>query len=646
MDCCRLFHPYPQPLPLPPPSSTPRPTHLQWGLCRGRRRRRHHFLRCVAASAATLQKELAAPRAPAAAENPGPANPPKVFGRMPERNAATVSVAGNLFDETPQTCSAGSGAGGLGVSGEAPRDGGGKSASAAIVALAHAGRHAEVVELFCRMQMGGVRVNRFVLPSVLGACAGLNDIRMLRSVHALIIKCARCQHVIVGTTLVDGYTDFGLMDDARKVFDEITGANIVSWSVLIGGYARSSRWEEALDAFCSMRHAEVLPNYSVLVMGIQACGALGRLVHGKQLHALAVVLGFERNTTVWNCIIDMYGKCGDIDSCRMVFETMIGRDQVSWNTIISSYARLGLCEEALDMIVQMQETGFIVDRFTLGSGVTACAQLSDINSGRAFHGYLVRRLMDTDVIQGSALVDMYGKCSSMEFARLVFDRMDERNYVSWNALLSGYVENRQVDLALEIFRQMKCKNIKYNQHTFANLLKLFGSRRYKEYGRQIHCHAIKTIDKMNVVLETELIDMYAKCGCIEVARLLFHGMNERNLISWNALLSGYAGDGQPFETINIYRQMELACIRPDQYTLAGLLSLCRYQGLLHYGRQIHAHLIKIGAEMNVVMQTILVHMYIKCRRQQDAENVCRMIEERNSFVIDAFSKVYGDEYLI
>jgi hypothetical protein len=92
--------------------------------------------------------------------------------------------------------------------------------------------------------------------------------------------------------------------------------------------------------------------------------------------------------------------------------------------------------------------------------------------------------------------------------------------------------------------------------------------------------------------------------------------------------------------------MELACIRPDKYTLAGLLSLCRYQGLLHYGRQIHAHLIKMGSEMNVVMQTILVHMYIKCMRQQDAENVCIMIEERNSYVLDAFSKVYGDDYLI
>uniref|UniRef100_A0A0E0NKN3 Pentatricopeptide repeat-containing protein n=1 Tax=Oryza rufipogon TaxID=4529 RepID=A0A0E0NKN3_ORYRU len=644
MDSCRLLHPYPQPLPLPPPppTSTPRPTHLQWGALR-RRRRRHHFLRCVAASAATLQKELTVPRTPTAAQSPGPVNPPTLFDRMPERSVATVSAADNLLDEMSRTC----GAGQRGRPLEAPpRDGGGKSASAAIVALAHAGRHAEVVELFCRMRRGGVPVSRFVLPSVLAACAGLRDIGMLRAVHALVIKCGLCQHVIVGTALVDGYTDFGLVDDARKAFDEITDANIVSWSVLIGGYARSSRWEETLDAFSAMRRAGVLPNDSVLVMAIQACGALGRLVHGKQLHGLAVVLGFDRNATVWNCLMDMYGKCGDIDSCKMVFETMIGRDQVSWNTLISSYARVGLCEEALDMIVQMQESGYIVDRFTLGSGVTACARLADIDSGRAFHGYLVRRLLDTDVIQGSALVDMYGKCHNMELAHIVFDRMDERNYVSWDALLSGYVENEQVDLALEIFRQMGCANIKYNQHNFANLLKLCGSQRYKEYGRQIHGHAIKTINKMNVVLETELIDMYAKCGCIEVARLLFLRMNERNLISWNALLSGYAADGQPVATINIYRQMELACIRPDKYTLAGLLSLCRYQGLLHYGRQIHAHLIKMGSEMNVVMQTILVHMYIKCMRQQDAENVCIMIEERNSYVLDAFSKVYGDDYLI
>ncbi|KAG8059510.1 hypothetical protein GUJ93_ZPchr0002g26671 [Zizania palustris] len=566
MDSCRLLHPYPQP---------PQPSHLRWGL----RRRRRRFLRCVDSSAATLQKELIVPHAPTTVHNPGPVNPPTLFGRMPEMSVSTISTAGNLFDEMS-------------------RDGGGKSA---IAALAHAGRHAEVVELFCRMQRGNGPVSKFVLPSVLGACAGLRDSRMLRAVHALVLKCGLCQHVVVGTSLVDACVDLGRMDDARKAFDEITDTNMVSWSVLIGGYVRSSRWEEAWDAFSAMQIVGVLPNVCILVMAIQACSALGRLAHGKQLHVLAVVLGFERNATVGNCLIDMYGKCGDIGSCSMVFEMMIVRDQVSWNTIISSYASFGLCKEALDMIVQMQECGFIVDRFTLGSGVTACARLTDIDSGSAFHAYLIRRLLDTDVILGSALVDMYGKCGNLELARLVFDRMDERNYVSWDALLSGYIENGQVELALEIFQQMGCANIRYNQHTFANLLKLCGSQRYKEYGRQIHGHAIKIIDKMNVVLETELIDMYAKCGCIEVAQLLFLRMNERNLISWNALLSGYAGDGQPVATINIYHQMELACIRPDQYTLAGLLSLCRYQGLLHYGKQIHAHLIKIGSEMNVIL---------------------------------------------
>jgi pentatricopeptide repeat protein len=235
-------------------------------------------------------------------------------------------------------------------------------------------------------------------------------------------------------------------------------------------------------------------------MAIQACGALGCLVRGKQMHTMAVVLGFERNATVWNCLIDMYGKCGSMESCRRVFDTTISRDQVSWNTIISSYVRLGLCKEALEMIVQMQESGFTIDRFTLGSGVAACAHLADIDSGREFHGYLVRRALDTDVIRGSALVDMYGKCGYMDLARLVFHRMDERNYVSWDALLSGFVENGLVDSALDTFRQMESANIKSNQHTFANLLRLCGDRRYREYGRQIHGHAIRIINQMNVVL--------------------------------------------------------------------------------------------------------------------------------------------------
>ncbi|RLN09290.1 putative pentatricopeptide repeat-containing protein [Panicum miliaceum] len=641
MAAC-LLRPYPPGLPPSRADSNPashQPTRLRWGL--GRRRRRRHILRCVAASTATLQRELVLP-SPRTEQSPGPANPRNLFDRMPDRSVATVPGAANLLDKRPRT--KGKGSEEQNRSG-APK-GGEKSRSGAVVALAHAGRHEELVEHFRRMRGEGVPASRFVLPSVFRACARLQDSRMLRAVHGLVIKCSLCQHVVVGTALIDAYVDFGFLDDAKKVFNEIREPNAVSWSVIIGGYARFSQWDEAWVALLAMQHSGVLPNVSVLVMAIQASGALGCLVRGKQMHAMAVVLGFGMNATVWNCLIDMYGKCGSMESCKGVFDTMIGRDQVSWNTIVSRYVRLGLCEEALDMIVRMQESGFTTDRFTLGSGVAACAHLGDTYSGRAFHGHLIRRALDTDVIRGTALVDMYGKSGNMELARLVFDRMDERNYVSWDALLSGYVENGLVDSALDTFRKMESANIKPNQHTFANLLRLCGDRRYKEYGRQIHGHAIKVINQMNVVLETELIDMYAKCGCIEVSRLLFLRMNERNLISWNTLLSGYVGDRQSVATINIYRQMELACVRPDLYTLAGLLNLCRFQGLLHYGRQIHARLIKTGSEMNVVLQTLLVHMYFKCRRWRDARNVCTLIRERNSHVYEAFFKVYGDDYLI
>ncbi|CAD6249584.1 unnamed protein product [Miscanthus lutarioriparius] len=637
-----LVRPYPPGLPAPradPNPASHQPTRLEWDLGRRRRYRRRHLLRCIAASASTLQRELITLPITRTTQNPGPVNPPNLLDGMPERSTMKISSAGNLLDERLRT-------GGQRASGRDPHEGGRKSESAAFVALAHAGRHGEVIELFRSMRREGVPVSRFVLPSVFRACAALWDIRMLRAVHGLVINCSLCQHVVVGTALAAAYIDLGLVDDASKVFSDIRQPNAVSWSVIIGGYARSSQWDKAWDAFSAMQCSGLLPNVSVLVMAIQACGALGCLVRGKQMHTMAVVLGFERNATVWNCLIDIYGKCGSMESCKRVFDTTISRDQVSWNTIISSYVRLGFCEEALEMIVQMQESGFAIDRFTLGSGVAACAHLADIDSGRAFHGYLIRRALDTDVIRGSALVDMYGKCGYMDLARLVFDRMDERNYVSWDALLSGFVENGLVDSALDTFRQMESANIKSNQHTFTNLLRLCSDRRYREYGRQIHGHAIRVINQMNVVLETELIDMYAKCGCIEVSRLLFLRMNERNLISWNTLLSGYVGDGQPVATINIYRQMELACVRPDHYTLAGLLNLCRFKGLLRYGRQIHARLIKTGSEMNVVLQTLLVHMYFKCKRWRDAHNVCTLIRERNSHVYEAFFKVYGDDYLI
>eukprot|EP00249_Psilotum_nudum_P015903 c25573_g7_i1 orf=2-622(+) len=206
---------------------------------------------------------------------------------------------------------------------------------------------------------------------------------------------------------------------------------------------------------------------------------------------------------------------------------------------------------------------------------------------------------------------MYAKCGSICQARQIFDKMRKRNVVSWTAMISGYAQHGHVEEALKLFWQMHQECIKPDNITFASILKACASKAALEHGREIHASIIKNGFESDVLVGSTLVDMYAKCGTIDHARHVFDKMPDRNVVSWTAMISGYAHHGHGAEALKLFRQMQQECLKPNRITYISALKACACVAALEHGKQIHACIVKSGSKLDVSVGNTLVDMYAK-----------------------------------
>ncbi|KAJ7540626.1 hypothetical protein O6H91_10G023400 [Diphasiastrum complanatum] len=282
----------------------------------------------------------------------------------------------------------------------------------------------------------------------------------------------------------------------------------------------------------------------------------------------------------------MYAKCGCTQDARELFNNMSDRDVVSWNAMIAGYAQNGLGKEALALYEQMKQEGVQPDNVTFVLLLKACASLEVLEQGKRLHSDIIKRGFQLDVIVGNTLVDMYAKCGCTEDARELFNNMTERDVVSWNAMIAGYAQNGLGKEALALYEQMKQEGVQPDNVTCVLLLKACACLAALEQGKQIHADIIKRGFQSDVIVGSTLVDMYAKCGCTEDARELFNNMSERNVVSWTAMIAGYAQNGLGKEALALFEQMQREGTKPNEVTYICVLSACAQSRLVDEGRYV------------------------------------------------------------
>ncbi|EEF44831.1 pentatricopeptide repeat-containing protein, putative [Ricinus communis] len=489
---------------------------------------------------------------------------------------------------------------------------------------------------------------------LLDSCLKSKSLRDTRRIHARIIKTQFAYEVFIQNRLIDAYGKCGCFDDARKIFDQMPEKNVFSWNAivstlvksgfldegarlfvsmpepdqcswnsLIAGFAQHDRFEEALNYFVKMHRKGFVLNEYTFGSGLSACAGLKDLKIGTQIHGLMLKSQFLLDVYMGSALIDIYSKCGFVDCAQRVFDGMMERNVVSWNSLITCYEQNGPSREALEIFMRMMESGFEPDEVTLASVVSACASLAAAKQGLEIHACVVKRdKLRDDLILSNALVDMYAKCGRINEARCVFDRMPirnvvsetsmvsgyaktasvkaarllftkmiERNVVSWNALIAGYTQNGENEEALRLFRMLKREAICPTHYTFGNLLNACANLADLQLGRQAHAHVLKHGfrfqygEESDVFVGNALIDMYMKCGSVEEGCRIFENMVERDYVSWNAMIVGYAQNGYGMEALGLFRKMLASGEKPDHVTMIGALCACSHAGLVQEGRK-------------------------------------------------------------
>eukprot|EP01018_Ginkgo_biloba_P005831 Gb_35190 [translate_table: standard] len=467
------------------------------------------------------------------------------------------------------------------------------------------------------------------------------DIKALKRVHAHMLIRGMEENAFLGAKLVNMYVNCRSLEDARLAFDGMLEKNVFSYNAMIGGYARDGQFPEALKTYYEMQGVGIQPNSFTFPNILRACAALSALEEGKEIHYHIVRTGIEANIFVEAALVDMYAKCGSIENARHVFDKMSERNVVSWTAMIAGYAQNGYANEALTLFQQMQLTDVMPDFITIVSLVSACTHLGDLQLGKCIHKYIIRSGFEADVSVGSSLVAMYSKCGSVDMARWLFDKMHKRDVVSWNALIAGHTQNGHADEALTLFHQMQLEYVKPNTITMLSVLPACGHLGPMKQGKWIHVYIITHGFDSNVSIGTALIDMYAKWCCIEISQRLFDKMPVRNVISWSAMIAGYAQNGYAHEALTLFDQMQQSNVKPNSITMVSVLLACAHVGALQQGKWIHEYIIANGFETDVFVGTGLIDMYAKCGSLDNARQVFDKMSERSVVSWSAMISGYG-----
>ncbi|KAL2342415.1 hypothetical protein Fmac_003700 [Flemingia macrophylla] len=381
---------------------------------------------------------------------------------------------------------------------------------------------------------------------------------------------------------------------AKQLHGQIvkTKATILAWIFLIKCYASHGLLRHSLAALNHMRSSGVSPHRHLFPSLLKASTLSKHFPLALSLHASAIRLGFHLDLYTANALINMYSKFpqnpkspAQIASVRKLFDAMPVRDVVSWNTVIAGNAQNGLYREALDMVREMGKENLKPDSFTLSSVLPIFAEHVDVIRGKEIHAYAIRHGFDNDVFIGSSLIDMYAKCTQTELSVRAFYLLPVRDAISWNSIIAGCVQNGSFDHGLGFFRQMLEEHVKPVQVSFSSVIPACAHLTALNLGKQLHGYIVRFGFDDNKFIASSLVDMYAKCGNLKMARCIFGRieMRERDMVSWTAIIMGCAMHGHALDAVSLFEEMLVDGVKPCYVTFMAVLTACSHAGLVDEG---------------------------------------------------------------
>ncbi|KAK6162759.1 hypothetical protein DH2020_002600 [Rehmannia glutinosa] len=508
-----------------------------------------------------------------------------------------------------------------------------------IRAMTHNGFYTKALELYAEMRKIEVKPDNYTFPSVINACGSLKDFEKGRVVHEHVTELGFESDLYINNSLIDMYSRCNELHCAREVFDQMPLRDIVSWNSLISGYTSNGFFEDALEIYTQLRMDGLVPDSFSLSSVLLSCGGLGEIQQGQKVHGLAEKVGTCRNVIVSNGLLSIYFKFDMLHNCWRIFNEMVHRDSVTWNTIICGYCESGLYEESIRLYMEMVGH-FEPDILTITSVLRACTYVGNLKLGRYVHDYMVRNGYEFDIIASNIIINMYAKCGDVLHAREVFENMGSQDLVSWNSLLGGYTENGLYQEAIELFSRMKI-TFQPDFVTYVTLLSICTELANINFTEELHCDIIKQGFGSTQTVGNALVDAYAKCGKMENALKQFENMKIRDTVTWNSIISSCGHSENSSLGFRMLRRMRMEGIMPDIPTFLSTLPLCSYLIAKRQGKEMHGCIFKFGFESNTPIGNALIEMYSNTGSLNSSILVFEQMKTRDLVSWTAIISSYG-----
>ncbi|KAL5546258.1 hypothetical protein UlMin_005945 [Ulmus minor] len=535
---------------------------------------------------------------------------------------------------------------------------------------------------------GGVGVNfRRVVPDSSGSfglldygaygrliqfCTDRHLVRQAKQLHARLVLFSVVPDNYLASKLINFYSKTHHLREARQVFDKIPHRNIFSWNAMLIGYSIHNMHTETLKLFSSLVlcwNDHVKPDNFTVPCVLKALASLfsdSRLA--KEVHCFVLRHGFDSDIFVGNALVTFYSRCDEVGLARVLFDRMKDRDIVSWNSMIGGYSQGGFYEECKALYREM--LGLMKLRpnaVTLLSVLQACGQSQDLIFGMEVHRVVNENRIEMDISLSNALIGLYAKCGSLDYARELFEEMTEKDEVTygsiisgymfhglvhnamdlfhqmekpglstWNAVISGLVQNNQHKGVLDLFRLMQANGFRPNSVTLSSILPTVSNFSYLKGGKEIHGYAIRSSCDQNIYVLTAIIDTYAKSGFLCGSQRVFDQCKGKSLIIWTALISAYAAHGDAGTSLRLFEEMVGTGIQPDQVTFTAVLNSCAHSGVVDEAWKIfNSMLPKYGIKPSVEHYACMVSVLSRAGKLPEAaEFVYKM-------PIEPSAKVWG-----
>ncbi|KAH7422790.1 hypothetical protein KP509_12G025700 [Ceratopteris richardii] len=438
----------------------------------------------------------------------------------------------------------------------------------------------EALNFFYQMQMKNIKGDGMLYACVLYACGESGAIKVGLELHSASICSGHADDPQVRDALVKMYIKCGCVCEAKEVFDMLSACYDSTWNEMIRALIGHSQHREALHLFFHVHHKNMKASELTYVRILNACTEELGIEEGRLVHVCIVEANYVDDIAGATTLISMYGKFKRVLDARNVFDNLSKCDFVAWNAMAAALVQNGRFQEALDLFYQSVHTNMKPNLVSFVSVVEACTGLLSLEDGFRFHTAIIQIFPVLDIILGTALINMYGKCGCLSDAESTMQSLLHQDVIAYTAMISAFIQNDQCKEALQMFALMLKNGVKPDSVTLTCVMEACLHLTLLDFGHIIHMIAIEFCYDEELVIGTSCISMYGNCGSVEDAIKVFEILPHNDIGCWNAMLHVLGHNGNGMASKVLFNQLQHCDIIADHTTFVCAFVAFSHEGMI------------------------------------------------------------------